>query len=36
MLDAHGHLVIIHDLDEIAAGFIEFAQAQKFSFWREV
>jgi len=35
MLDDHGHLVIDHDLDEIAVGFIHFAQAQRFSFWRE-
>lgn len=35
MLDGHGHLVIDHDLDEIAAALIEFAQAQKFSFWRD-
>jgi type I restriction enzyme M protein len=35
MLDDHGHLVIDHDLDEIADAFVGFAKQQKFSFWRE-
>jgi type I restriction enzyme M protein len=34
-LDHHGHLVIDHDLDEIADAFVGFANQQKFSFWRE-
>jgi len=36
--DAHGHVhrkrIIDHDLDEIADGFIEFARAQRFDFWK--
>jgi type I restriction enzyme M protein len=35
MLDNHGHLVIDHDLDEIADAFVDFAKQQQFSFWRE-
>ena len=35
MLDHHGHLVIDHDLNEIADAFVDFARKQKFSFWRE-
>jgi type I restriction enzyme M protein len=35
MLDHHGHLVIDHDLDEIADAFVDFARKQKFSFWQE-
>ena len=35
MLDDHGHLVINHDLDEIADAFVGFAGEQKFSFWQE-
>lgn len=32
--DDQGKRVIDHDLDEIADGFIEFARAEKLSFWR--
>ena len=32
--DATGKRIIDHDLDEIAEGFIEFAQNQRFDFWR--
>lgn len=32
--DTQGKRVIEHDLDEIADGFIEFAQDQRFNFWR--
>jgi type I restriction enzyme M protein len=35
MLDDHGHLVIDHDLTEIADEFVRFARDQKFSFWPE-
>jgi type I restriction enzyme M protein len=31
-LDEHGHLVVDHDLDEIAAAFKAFAAEQRFSF----
>lgn len=31
--DEHGHLVIDHDLDEIAEAFIKFSKEQKFDFW---
>ncbi|MFN4308917.1 class I SAM-dependent DNA methyltransferase, partial [Sulfurihydrogenibium azorense] len=34
VLDEHGHLVIDHDLDEIANAFIEFAKEQGFDFWK--
>jgi len=33
LLDRHGHLIIAHDLDEIANGFIEFAKDNNFDFW---
>ena len=33
--DDNGKRVIDHDLDEIASGFIGFAQAQNFSFWSD-
>ncbi len=33
ILDGHGHLVIDHDLDEIADAFVAFAKEQGFDFW---
>ncbi|MFH1861436.1 MAG: N-6 DNA methylase [bacterium] len=33
MLDNHGHLIVDHDLDEIADVFIAFAKEQGFDFW---
>jgi len=33
LLDEHGHLVVDHDLDEIAEAFIAFAIEQGFDFW---
>jgi type I restriction enzyme M protein len=35
MLDEHGHLIVDHDLDEIAEAFIAFAKEQGFDFWKE-
>ncbi|MCK4461177.1 MAG: SAM-dependent methyltransferase, partial [candidate division Zixibacteria bacterium] len=35
LLDAHGHMIVDHDLDQIADGFIQFAQRHDFSFWQE-
>jgi type I restriction enzyme M protein len=35
LLDPHGHLVVDHDLDEIADAFIAFAQQESFDFWVE-
>jgi type I restriction enzyme M protein len=35
MLDEHGHLIVDHDLDEIAEAFIAFAKKQGFDFWVE-
>jgi len=35
MLDEHGHLIVDHDLDEIAEAFIAFAKEQGFDFWAE-
>jgi len=34
-LDPHGHMIVDHDLDDIAEGFIQFAKRQDFSFWQE-
>jgi type I restriction enzyme M protein len=34
-LDEHGHLVVDHDLDEIAAAFVLFAREQGLSFWQD-
>jgi len=34
-LDHHGHLIVDHDLDEIAQAFIAFAKEQGFDFWVE-
>lgn len=34
-LDHHGHLIVDHDLDEIAEAFITFAKEQFFDFWVE-
>lgn len=33
LLDEHGHLVVDHDLDEIAEAFICFAREQRLDFW---
>lgn len=33
MLDSHGHLIVAHDLDEIAEAFVIFAKEQGFDFW---
>jgi type I restriction enzyme M protein len=35
ILDSHGHLIVEHDLDQIAEAFIGFARQQKFGFWVE-
>lgn len=35
LLDEHGHLIVDHDLDEIAEAFIQFAKEQGFDFWME-
>jgi type I restriction enzyme M protein len=35
IIDEHGHLVVDHDLDEIADSFVKFAKEQGFDFWRE-
>ena len=35
MIDDHGHMIIDHDLNEIASAFVDFAKKQKFLFWRE-
>lgn len=35
LLDEHGHLIIDHDLDEIATAFVLFAREQGLSFWKE-
>lgn len=34
LIDNHGHLIVEHDLDEVANKFIEFAKKEKLSFWR--
>lgn len=33
IIDEHGHLVVNHDLDEIAEAFVKFAKKQNISFW---
>lgn len=35
VLDEHNHIIIEHDLDDIASAFIEFAKEQNFDFWEE-
>ena len=35
VLDMHGHMVVDHDLDQIAEAFVNFAKKQAFSFWQE-
>ena len=35
VLDMHGHMVVDHDLDQIAEAFVSFAKKQAFSFWQE-
>jgi type I restriction enzyme M protein len=35
MLEEHGHLIVDHDLDEIATAFVLFAREQGLSFWQE-
>jgi type I restriction enzyme M protein len=35
MLDKHGHMVVEHDLDEIADGFVKWAKRQGLRFWEE-
>jgi len=34
VVDEHGHLVIDHDLDDIATAFVLFAREQGLSFWQ--
>jgi type I restriction enzyme M protein len=33
LVDEHGHLIVDHDLDEIATAFVLFAKEQGFEFW---
>jgi len=35
MLDSHHHMIVEHDLDEIADGFIKFGRKQGFKFCKE-
>ena len=35
LLDDHGHMIVEHDLNQIADGFIQFAKKQGFTFWQE-
>jgi type I restriction enzyme M protein len=35
LLDEHGHLIVDHDLDEIATAFALFAKEQRLSFWKD-
>jgi type I restriction enzyme M protein len=34
-LDEHGHLIQVHDLDEIAYAFEKWAKKEELSFWRD-
>lgn len=36
LLDSHGHMIVDHDLDQVADGFIDFAQQRDFSFLQDV
>lgn len=36
LLDNHGHLIVDHDLDQIADTFIAFAKEEGFDFWEEI
>jgi type I restriction enzyme M protein len=31
-LDEHGHMKVLHDLDEIGDAFVKWAKTEKFSF----
>lgn len=35
LLDHHGHLIVDHDLDDIADAFVEFAKEQSLDFWTD-
>lgn len=35
LLDDHGHMIVDHDLGQIAEGFVQFARAEGLSFWKE-
>lgn len=35
LIDSHGHLIVEHDLFEIADAFKDFAKSEKLSFWRK-
>jgi type I restriction enzyme M protein len=35
LIDHHGHMLVDHDLDQIAEGFIQFAVHQNLSCWKE-
>jgi len=35
LLDAYGHMVVDHDLDDIAEGFLDFGRRQHFGFLAE-
>ena len=35
LLDSHGHLIVDHDLDEIAIAFVLWAKEQGFAFWKD-
>ena len=32
-LDSHGHLIVDHDLDEIAEAFVALLKSRGFDFW---
>lgn len=35
LLNKYGHLIVDHDLDEIATAFVLFAKEEGFSFWKD-
>jgi len=35
LLDSHNHLIVEHDLDEIATAFVLFAKKHGFGFWKD-
>ena len=35
VLDAHGHMMVEHDLEDITNAFVEFSRSEGFHFWEE-
>jgi len=35
LIDNFGHMIVEHDLDDVAKGFVNFAKREELSFWQE-